>query len=95
MVFFRAVALDLDGTLTSRGDLSAEAPDAIDEVRRDGVVVILVSGRIAAELQAEFPQIADHGDASVLENGRLQLSMERLMDYRRPWMPHSTSRNSR
>ena len=69
MAFFQVVALDLDGTLTSRGDLSAEALDAIDEVRRDGVAVILVSGRIAAELQAEFPQITDHVDASVLENG--------------------------
>jgi hydroxymethylpyrimidine pyrophosphatase-like HAD family hydrolase len=69
MAFFKVVALDLDGTLTSRGELSAEALDAIDEVRRNGVVVILVSGRIASELHAEFPQIADHVDALVLENG--------------------------
>jgi hydroxymethylpyrimidine pyrophosphatase-like HAD family hydrolase len=69
VAFFQVVALDLDGTIASGGDLSAKALDAIDQVRRDGVVVILVTGRIAAELHAEFPQLADHVDASVLENG--------------------------
>jgi hydroxymethylpyrimidine pyrophosphatase-like HAD family hydrolase len=69
MAFFQVVALDLDGTIASRGELSAKALDAIDQVRRDRVVVILVTGRIAAELDAEFPHIADHFDASVLENG--------------------------
>lgn len=69
MGFFRVVALDLDGTLTSGGHLSAPALDAIDQVRRNGVKVVLVSGRIAAELQAEFGQLAGHVDALVLENG--------------------------
>lgn len=69
MAFFQAVALDLDGTLTSRGELSAQALDALDQVRRNGLVVILVTGRIGAELEAEFPQIAEHVDALLLENG--------------------------
>ena len=69
MAFFRVVAVDFDGTLTSGDQLSAEAVDAIDQVRRDGLVVVLVTGRIAVELTAEFPQIADHVDALVLENG--------------------------
>jgi hydroxymethylpyrimidine pyrophosphatase-like HAD family hydrolase len=68
--FFQVVALDFDGTLTSRGgDVSSEVVDAIGQVRRNGLVVVLVSGRIGAELEAEFPQIADHVDALVLENG--------------------------
>jgi hydroxymethylpyrimidine pyrophosphatase-like HAD family hydrolase len=69
MAFFQVVAVDLDGTLTSGGQVSARAEDAIDQVRRNGLVVVLVTGRIAAELEVEFPQIAGHVDALVLENG--------------------------
>jgi hydroxymethylpyrimidine pyrophosphatase-like HAD family hydrolase len=71
MAFFQVVALDLDGTIASRGDLSVKALDAIDQVRREGVVVILATGRIATELDAEYPQITDHFDALVLENGAI------------------------
>ena len=69
MAFFQVVAVDLDGTLTSGGQVSARAEDAIDQVRRNGLVVVLVTGRIGAELEVEFPQIAGHVDALVLENG--------------------------
>ena len=70
MAFFKVAALDLDGTLTSKdGHLWPEALDAIDQGRRAGLVVALVTGRIAEELKAEFPEIADHVDALVLENG--------------------------
>jgi hydroxymethylpyrimidine pyrophosphatase-like HAD family hydrolase len=69
MAFFQVVAVDLDGTLTSGGQVSARAEDAIDQVRRNGLVVALVTGRIGAELEVEFPQIAGHVDALVLENG--------------------------
>ena len=69
VAFFQVAAVDLDGTLTSRGRVSAEALDAIDRARRNGLVVVLVTGRIGVELAAEFPDIADHFDALVLENG--------------------------
>lgn len=69
MAFFQVVALDLDGTLTSRGKICAEALDTVDQVRRNGQMVVLVTGRIAEELEAAFPRIADHFDALVLENG--------------------------
>jgi hydroxymethylpyrimidine pyrophosphatase-like HAD family hydrolase/ribosomal protein L39E len=69
VAFFRVVAVDFDGTLTSGGQVSSEAVDAIDQARRNGLVVVLVTGRIGAELEAEFPQIADHVDALVLEDG--------------------------
>ncbi|MBS4730703.1 HAD hydrolase family protein [Mycobacterium sp. SM1] len=69
MAFFQVVALDLDGTLTSRGKVCAKALDAIDQVRRNGVVVVLVTGRIARELEAAFPRIADRFDVLILENG--------------------------
>jgi hydroxymethylpyrimidine pyrophosphatase-like HAD family hydrolase len=73
VAFFQVVAVDLDGTLTSGGQVSAEALDAIDQVRRNGLVVVVVTGRIGVELQAEFGQIADHVDALVLENGAVSM----------------------
>ncbi|MDI3315304.1 MAG: HAD hydrolase family protein [Mycobacterium sp.] len=69
MAFFQVVALDLDGTLTSRGEVAVEALDAVDHVRRSGLVAVLVTGRIARELEAAFPRVADHFDVLVLENG--------------------------
>jgi len=69
MAFFQVVVLDLDGTIASRGKLSIKALDAIDQVRRDGLTVILATGRIATELDAEFPHLTNHFDALVLENG--------------------------
>ena len=69
MGFFRVVALDLDGTLTSAGRISKEALQAIEQVRRDGLLVVLATGRIGVELTASFPQIAHRVDALVLENG--------------------------
>jgi soluble P-type ATPase len=73
VTFFQVVAVDLDGTLASRGQLSPQAVEAIDQVRHKGLTVVLVTGRIGAELQAEFPQIAGHIDALVLENGAVQV----------------------
>ena len=43
--------------------------EAIDQVWRNGLAVVLVTGRVGAELEVEFPQIADHVDALVFENG--------------------------
>jgi hydroxymethylpyrimidine pyrophosphatase-like HAD family hydrolase len=90
VAFFQVAAIDLDGTLSSRGGVSAEALDVIDRVRRNGLLVVLVTGRIGAELAAEFPHIADHVDALVLENGavavtdghgrRLAAQVDRVLD---------------
>lgn len=69
VAFFKVVAVDFDGTIASGGKLSPQAVAAIDGARRDGLLIVLVTGRIGAELHAEFPRIADHVDALVLENG--------------------------
>ncbi len=69
VTFFKSVAIDFDGTLTSGEGLAPHTLEAIDQARRNDLVMVLVTGRIGAELQAEFPQIADHVDAMVLENG--------------------------
>ncbi|MGO9506278.1 MAG: HAD hydrolase family protein [Mycobacterium sp.] len=73
MTFFKAVAVDFDGTLTSTGGLAPHALKAIEEARRNGLAVVLVSGRIGAELLAEYPQIVDYVDAMILENGAVSV----------------------
>jgi hydroxymethylpyrimidine pyrophosphatase-like HAD family hydrolase len=69
VAFFKVVAVDFDGTVASDGNVAPEAIAAIDQARRDGLTIVLATGRIGAELRAEFPQIAAHVDALVLENG--------------------------
>ncbi len=66
--YFRAVAVDYDGTLAD----GAVAPDtlaALAEARARGIRVILVTGRIVNELRAVFADVEDHVDALVAENG--------------------------
>ena len=60
MAFFQVAALDFDGTLTSGDQLSAEAVEAIDRVRRNGLLVVLVTGRIGAEFAHDHPDIGEH-----------------------------------
>lgn len=73
MAFYHVVAADIDGTLTSAGELSPAALQALDRARAGRVSVVLVTGRIAGELIADFPGITEHADAMVLENGAVLL----------------------
>ncbi|OBB63480.1 HAD hydrolase family protein [Mycobacterium sp. 852014-50255_SCH5639931] len=73
MTFFQVIAVDLDGTLTSRGQVSPQALAAIAGARNKGLTAVLVTGRIRTELQSEFPHIAGHFDAVVLENGAVMV----------------------
>ena len=67
--YFRAIAIDFDGTLTAVGPPSDTVLQSIDRVRAQGLSVILVTGRIAAELRAVFPGVDRYFDAIVAENG--------------------------
>ena len=68
--YFRTVALDFDGTLAD--DRVAPATlAALTEARARGIRVILVTGRIMSELRAAFPEVDEHADAVVAENGAL------------------------
>lgn len=69
MYFFHAVAIDYDGTLTERPRPDADVLAAIREVRETGRACVLVTGRILAELRADFPEVDRHFDAVVAENG--------------------------
>jgi hydroxymethylpyrimidine pyrophosphatase-like HAD family hydrolase len=65
---FRALALDYDGTIAINGVLNPDVKAAILEARARGVGVLLVTGRILAQLRKVAPDI-DFFDAIVAENG--------------------------
>lgn len=67
--FFRAVALDYDGTLTMGARPQVEVLSAISGFRDDRHFTVLVTGRIYRELIADFPEVAQYFDAMVTENG--------------------------
>lgn len=69
-LYFRAVALDFDGTLTEHGQRpTPEVLAAVKRTRDAGYAMILVTGRIVTELAEVFADFADHFDAVVAENG--------------------------
>lgn len=67
--FFHAVAVDFDGTLTDASRACPDALAALDDIRAGGMRVVIVTGRITAELQAAFPEAWQHADLIVAENG--------------------------
>jgi len=69
--YFRAVALDLDGTLAVGDVVPSDVLRALDELRSAGVAALLVTGRIQEELEASFPGLAARFDAVVMENGAI------------------------
>jgi len=73
LTYFRAVAVDFDGTL-AEGQVAPDTLAALAEARARGIQVILVTGRIMSELRAVFPDVEDHVDAVVAENGAVVAS---------------------
>lgn len=69
VAYFRAVAVDFDGTLADDGRVAADTLAALREVRTRRVTVILVTGRILEDLHRVFPDVDQHVDAVVAENG--------------------------
>lgn len=67
--YYRAVALDLDGTIACGGAPEGHVLAAIDAARADGIRVVLATGRILAELEAEFAGLIARFDAVCAENG--------------------------
>jgi hydroxymethylpyrimidine pyrophosphatase-like HAD family hydrolase len=67
--YFRAVALDYDGTIAFGPRPDAAVLAAIARVRASSRYVLLVTGRILAELLHDFPDLYEHFDAVVGENG--------------------------
>ena len=67
--FFHAVAVDYDGTLAESGRPDPEALAGLAAARADGRRVVLVTGRILADLHGAFPDVDDHFDLVIAENG--------------------------
>jgi hydroxymethylpyrimidine pyrophosphatase-like HAD family hydrolase len=67
--WFRAIAVDYDGTLATNDTVDPAVLDALDRWRGRGGKVVLVTGRIVDELQRVFPTVHDHVDLVVAENG--------------------------
>jgi phosphoglycolate phosphatase-like HAD superfamily hydrolase len=82
--FLRAVALDLDATLTEHDELSEPALAAVDDVRADELAAVLVTGRILEELEQEHPGLARHFDAVVAENGAVLAVEDEVRDLAAP-----------
>jgi hydroxymethylpyrimidine pyrophosphatase-like HAD family hydrolase len=67
--YFHAVAVDYDGTLARGPRPTSEVLNAVATVRDNGRKVVLVTGRILSELRADFPDVDQHFDCIVGENG--------------------------
>lgn len=67
--YFRAVAVDYDGTLTRNRRPDEPTLASLRHLREASVRVILVTGRILSELVQVFPEVFEHFDAVVAENG--------------------------
>lgn len=87
MAWCRALALDLDGTLTQSGPPDDSVVARLAELRAGGMRLILVTGRILRELQTEMPGIVDSFDLVVAENGCLLSSPQRTRRLADPVSP--------
>ncbi|MDA8312036.1 MAG: DUF853 family protein [Actinomycetota bacterium] len=68
--FYRALAVDFDGTLTEGGVAPApEVLDALAAARARGLRVLLVTGRILDQLEQTWPAVHESVDCVVAENG--------------------------
>ncbi|MBO0762977.1 MAG: HAD-IIB family hydrolase [Hyphomicrobiaceae bacterium] len=69
-MFFVALVTDYDGTLAKDGRVDGATVKALEEVRRCGRKLVLVTGRELASLERAFPELALF-DLVVAENGAL------------------------
>lgn len=69
-VKLRVLALDYDGTIAEQGRLHSDARREIERVRSEGLVVVLVTGRMLSDLRRLIGDLSLF-DAIVAENGAL------------------------
>jgi hydroxymethylpyrimidine pyrophosphatase-like HAD family hydrolase len=67
-VYFLALATDYDGTLANRGQIGAEAVEALERFKDTGRRLILVTGRELPHMKEAFPRLESF-DRVVAENG--------------------------
>ena len=69
-MFFVALAADYDGTLARDGVVDSATVDALNEVKRSGRKLLMVTGRELSELAGAFPELGLF-DLVIAENGAL------------------------
>ena len=74
-MFFVALAVDYDGTIARDGRVDAATVAALEEVKKSGRKLILVTGRDLDDLQRVFPEIGIF-NLVVAENGALLFDPE-------------------
>ena len=74
-MFFIALAVDYDGTVARNGRVDAATVVALEEVKKSGRKLILVTGRDLDDLQRVFPEIGIF-NLVVAENGALLFDPE-------------------
>ena len=74
-MFFVALAVDYDGTIARNGRVDAATVAALEEVKKSGRKLILVTGRDLDDLQRVFPEIGIF-NLVVAENGALLFDPE-------------------
>jgi hydroxymethylpyrimidine pyrophosphatase-like HAD family hydrolase len=69
-MYCRAIACDFDGTGAENGHLAPEVSAALGTAKAQGIITLLVTGRVLEEIQAACPDLSVF-DAVVAENGAL------------------------
>ena len=82
--WFRAIAVDYDGTLTTHEAPRQEVLDLLSQWRSRGGRVVLVTGRILNELFEVFPDVGSCVDLVVAENGAVLWNGKRSRLLARP-----------
>lgn len=80
--YYRALAVDYDGTLSTTSTPVEEVLEAVRSARGAGLKVVLVTGRVFPDLRAHFPGVEVEFDGIVAENGAViwtPLSGERTL----------------
>jgi hydroxymethylpyrimidine pyrophosphatase-like HAD family hydrolase len=81
---FRAVALGIDGTLADGSCVPPHVLAALQRARVEGRRVVLVTGRTVGGVRDVLPDVLDHVDAVVAENGAVLLARDRLQAFAAP-----------
>ena len=75
-MYFKAVAIDFDGTLAEGSAPSPSVLAAVRSARDLGLRLLLVTGRTLTDLLQVFPDVHEHFDLTVAENGAVLRAAE-------------------
>jgi hydroxymethylpyrimidine pyrophosphatase-like HAD family hydrolase len=87
MPYFKAVAIACDGTLAEGGPPAASVLAAVRSARDMGLRLLLGTGRTLTDLWQVFPNVDEHFDLTVPENGAILRAAEGHRRLARPVDP--------